>query len=149
MSAQLRASEASDTEVLKPRYRMSAGGNEKPTCSIGPQMATPAPLKSVTLVGDLNTSTATDIQLRLKRPLNLELEDDEDGGAIVSDFLFGVYGEGKDFNAAIKNYRSALMDFYLILRERSECSSEDAVLYAAMNRYIEEISPRKSIASAS
>lgn len=145
MSAQLRAS---DTWVSKPRYRMSVRGNEKPTCSLGPQIATSAPLKSVTLVGYLATSTATNIQLRLKWPLNLELEDDEDGGAIVSDSLFGVYGEGKDLNAAVEDYRSALMDFYFLIRERSERSSEDAASYAGVNRHIEEISPRKSTTSA-
>lgn len=145
MNAQLQAS---DTWVSKPQYRMSDRGNEKPTCSIGPQIATSAPLTSVTLVGRLASSKAKNIQLRLILPLNLQIEDDEDGGAIVSDSLFGIYGEGKDFNAAVEDYRSALMDFYFLLRERSERSSEDAALYAGVNRYIEEISPRKSTTSA-
>lgn len=138
MNALLRTN---DTWDPQPQYRVSVRGNEKPTCSIGPQIATSAPLKSVTLVGRLAISKAKNIQLRLILPLNLQI-DDEDGGAIVSDSLFGIYGEGKDLNAAVEDYRSALMDFYFLLRERSERSSEDAASYAGVNRHIEEISPR-------
>ena len=116
------------------------------TCLLGAQAASPAPSRArIAFAGILGRRSGAwppfGFLLRIKEPLTLQIEKDDDGSFIVSDILFGVYGEGTELDAAFEDYRSALMDYVLLLRDRSKISPEDALLYRSVNRYVEVGSP--------
>lgn len=132
--------------VLMSEYRVSPWGNVSETCTVGVQAASLAPSRScasfVGLIGHRGSRPALNVLLHLTHPLNLQIEQEDDDGFIVSDTLFGIYGEGDDPIAAFQDYRSALIDYFFLLHGRRKSSRENAHLYDAVSRHIEAVSPR-------
>ena len=52
-------------------------------------------------------------------PLLVTLEQDDDGYYILSDNLFLVYGEGKTSSEAIRDYTTALIDYYQLIEAKA------------------------------
>jgi hypothetical protein len=128
----------SDRQISKSDYRISAFGNESQTCRVGEQFASPVASHSVAFAG-LVHRRPNEIRLRVKLPLNLRVERDDDGTFIVSDSLFGIYGEGFDSEAAFLDYQSALTDYFLLLYDHREASAEDGKVYDAVSQLIEVV----------
>ena len=75
--------------------------------------------------------------LSLLQPISVILESDDEGGFVVSDDIFAVYGEGPAPVAALRDYRSSLEDYFLLLREHSEGSPEDAQQFSKLKDYVD------------
>jgi len=61
---------------------------------------------------------------RLDNPLPLRIERDEDGGYLAADEIFDVYGTGQSWDAAIRDYRVALVEFFEIIGEAHDEPSQ-------------------------
>jgi hypothetical protein len=53
------------------------------------------------------------------KPLALTWEQDADGGHVLSDGLFGVYGDGDTSEKAQQDYVTSLIDYYQLLAARA------------------------------
>jgi hypothetical protein len=118
-------------------YRVSAAGSSREGLRFGPTgiVASSAPSAPITLVGRL-----ADGRVYLKQPLALLLEKDETGGYIISDSLFGVYGEGQNLQAALEDYKSALLDYAHLLFEGRD-RAENAGRFESFSRYVGIVEP--------
>ncbi len=54
---------------------------------------------------------------KLRNPLPLRVERNPDGGVLASDDIFNVYGAGKSWEAALRDYKVALVEFFEITSE--------------------------------
>jgi hypothetical protein len=84
------------------------------------------------LVGSLGSSG-----LSIRQPIIAVLESDDDGGFLISDPIFVVYGEGHSAAAAHWDYRSALEDYFFLLKDHSERSLEDKKQFAKLKSYVD------------
>jgi len=93
-----------------------------------------SPVRSAALflVGHLGNSN-----LALLQPISLVLESDDDGGFVVSDPIFAVYGEGQVPVAALRDYRSSLEDYFYLLKDHSENTPEDAQQFSRLKGYVD------------
>lgn len=70
---------------------------------------------------------------RLIQPIQLTLEQEEDGTYILSDELFDEYGEGETLEQAKQDYVANLIAYYEILSERAS-RPENQRLFARIQR---------------
>jgi hypothetical protein len=130
-----------DYGISNTQYAVSVFGTDRQTSFVGEQGS--SLIKSlwfVTLAGRIRNFTGgmpSDLEVTIKSPFNLEITEDDDGSFIISDLLFGVYGEGADPGRAFEDYRAALIDYLLLLKERSANSKEDGNLYETASRHVE------------
>src|SRR5208283_154380 len=98
-----------------------------------------SPMKSagLVLVGPLGKSG-----LSIRQPMLVVLESDDDGGFLISDPTFAVYGEGHSAAAAHWDYRSSLEDYFFLLKDHSEKSPEDKRQFAKLKTYVDFELPR-------
>lgn len=78
---------------------------------------------------------------RMLQPLILWVEREDDGWYIVSDDLFGIYGDGPTFREAQRQYISSLIDHHEFLIRESQRGCPDASLALSelerMQRYLQ------------
>lgn len=74
------------------------------------------------------------------QPLLVTLEQDEDGYYVLSDELFLMYGEGTTEIKAKEDYVSALIDYYLIIQEKSDQGDEPSqAVFQRIREYLQPI----------
>ena len=109
-------------------HRESNQVQEEPEVEIIPSDALPAYF----IIGEIFPGWT------LIRPLLLYLEVDPDGGFIVSDATFFVYGSGNSEQKAKTDYVASLVSYAQIVRESSGANSASADLWAFVSLYISE-----------
>ncbi len=82
-----------------------------------------------------------DANLSIRQPISLILESDQNGGFLVSDAIFAVYGEGPSPRHAIGDYRSSLEEYFYLLQNHSEQTPEDQQQFLNLKNYV-DIQPR-------
>lgn len=70
------------------------------------------------LLGDINSDW------RISQPLLINIEKDDDGSYVVSDDIFGVYGNGKSLSEAKRDYVLSLIEYYEILSSHPDEDSQ-------------------------
>lgn len=71
------------------------------------------------------------------QPLQVNIEQDEDGAYVASDDLFLVYGDGDDRYSAIKDYALSLVEFYRLLEKGSATNIFDKKLFDYLQTYLQ------------
>jgi hypothetical protein len=120
-----------DAFGLRDTYPMSVEQSGESSVSVGLDAVPDIHSAPLILLGRLDDSLA------LKGPLALFLEEDGDGGFIVSDLPLGVYGEGPNATSALKDYKSALADFFYLVVDKRNASPEDAEYFRLVTRYLD------------
>jgi hypothetical protein len=121
-------------KVAGQKYSVSAMSSS----SISDRASVPAthglPIRSAVLflMGSLG-----DVRLSIRQPISLILENDDNGGFIVSDPYFAVYGEGIAPAEALQDYRSSLEDYFFLLREQSDASPEDKQQFFKLRDFVD------------
>jgi len=95
-------------------------GTQTATCSIHVLPApTLAPMRAYNIPGTVTLSPGQiEGGWTLVRPIMLLVEREDDGWFVVSDDLFGVYGDAESLRQAVDQYASGLIDEYeFLLRE--------------------------------
>jgi hypothetical protein len=82
------------------------------------------------LVGRLD-----DAGVRLKQPIGMLLESDNEV-FVISEPLFGVYGEGDNPQSALRDFKSALVDYAKMLLDRKDESEQDFAQFDMLNKYV-------------
>jgi hypothetical protein len=81
--------------------------------------------------------------LEIIQPLLLTAERDDDGSYLISDDLFGVYGDGPSISESLTDYMVSLGDYYTILSVRA---MDDSHLireqFDRLQRYLRAVNPR-------
>jgi hypothetical protein len=101
------------------------------------QQSSPMRSSGLVLVGPIGESG-----LSIKQPMIVTLESDDDGGFLVSDPVFAVYGEGRSAAAAHWDFRSSLQDYFLLLKAHSSRGVEDAQQFQKLKQYVDYDLPR-------
>jgi len=70
------------------------------------------------------------------QPLQVNIEQDEDGTYIVSDDLFLVYGNGDNKSDAMGDYTISLVEFYQLIEKNAAVNPFDQKLLANLQFYI-------------
>lgn len=60
---------------------------------------------------------------RMANPLQISVDCDTDGSFIASDSIFDVYGQGASIDAAVRDYKVALVEFFEITSEAADQQS--------------------------
>lgn len=68
----------------------------------------------------------------IKTPLEVEIQETEDGTTLISDNEFGFYGEGQDFMEARNDYLTALKTHYKIYKDHLD-DNEDPLTSRQFN----------------
>ena len=74
--------------------------------------------------------------LRVVSPLQIVFERDDDGSYIVSDDLFGIYGEGRNPAEAQRDYVVVLCDYYQLLAAHAATDEANRVVFEQLQRYV-------------
>lgn len=86
--------------------------------------------------------------LHLRRPLLVAVEQDEDGGTVVSDDQFLVYGVGRDRACAVADFLVSLGEFYELSRAASERGrTEDIAAFTLQSEYVEPLKSPEVLSS--
>lgn len=78
------------------------------------------------LMGDIGSGWT------IKNPLELEVQQAEDGDFVISDNEFGFYGEGRDLEEAEEDYLAALKTHYKIYKDHLD-ENEDPITLKRFN----------------
>jgi hypothetical protein len=75
---------------------------------------------------------------RLKQPLPMTLEEDDDGTLVMSDGVFDQFGLGDTFSEARLDYIANLIDYFLFVRSRAtDDDPPTQALFAYLQEYIQ------------
>ncbi len=61
---------------------------------------------------------------KIENPLPISVERDTDGGFVASDDIFSVYGVGESWDAAVSDYKVALVEFFEITNDGHDLPSQ-------------------------
>jgi hypothetical protein len=116
------------------QYSVSAMSSLSISYHVSVQATQALPVRSVALflMGSLGNKS-----LSIKQPITLLLENDDNGGFIVSDPYFAVYGEGSAPAQALRDYRSSLEDYFFLLRDQSDVSPEDKQQFSRLRNFVD------------
>ena len=76
---------------------------------------------------------------RLRCPLEIRIETEEDGTYIASDDVFAVYGNGESRQKAIEDYKLSLIDYYQLLADRAREDAPTLELFRRLQGYMEAV----------
>jgi hypothetical protein len=118
-----------------------------PTIVLSPASATavsmsPPPTNSLLPVEQFFLSGKVIPRWEILQPLLLIVERDHDGTYLISDDLFGVYGDGMSISEALRDYVVSLGDYYEILSARAE--GENSLIreqFSRLQRYVRVVDP--------
>lgn len=74
--------------------------------------------------------------LRGIAPLQITIDQQDDGSFIVADDIFLVYGEGDDNESALADYTESLWEFYELVSASAKTDLFDKRLLTKLNQYI-------------
>ncbi|MBM4461427.1 MAG: hypothetical protein FJ011_27330 [Chloroflexi bacterium] len=70
------------------------------------------------------------------QPITLTCERDADGYHVLSDELFGVYGDGSTADQALHDYVVSLIDYYQLLAARAADDASARALFGRLRQYL-------------
>jgi hypothetical protein len=73
----------------------------------------------------------------LRQPLSVWVDQTEDGGYLVSDEIFNVYGEGATWEEAQQDYIQSLIEYFLLVSDYDDVPSHQ--LQASLRQYLQPL----------
>jgi len=77
------------------------------------------------------------------QPLQINIEEEDDGTFVISDDIFLVYGYGRDRLKALKEYVSSFIDYFELVQRNSDQNQFDKKLLTHLQTYIQCTSPMR------
>jgi hypothetical protein len=78
---------------------------------------------------------------QIKKPFDVIVEVDEQGYFVVSDDIFGVYGEGRTQRAALDDYAVSLCEYFELVAAEAAQDEANQALLAHLQIYLEPTRP--------
>jgi len=119
------------TRLAVPKPSLSAVREVAATASSALPIKQPSEA-SITLVGPLTPD------LVLRQPLSLVAELDGDCW-VVSDDVFGVYGDASTPNEALDDYISSFRDYFYLLADRAHQDDSDLAQFRRLQDYVQAV----------
>ena len=74
--------------------------------------------------------------LRFCRPLDIVIEQDDDGAVVISDAVFGIYGAGDTPSRALLDFVQAVTEYYELLESRSHDDEHTQSLFRRLVEFV-------------